>query len=98
VASFVSYGQLLATFSAAGSKYAATVSGSHSLKEAVFVTSFALRWLKGSFHCSIALCPIIVGEFIISVKAPRLYLALQPKKRAKVLLFSDTTKYFLQKR
>ena len=39
---FVCYGQFLATFSTAGSQYAATIGGSHSLTETVFVASFSL--------------------------------------------------------
>jgi len=50
VTSFVSHSQFLTTFSTAGSQYAATVSGGHSLQEAVFVTALALRGLKCTFH------------------------------------------------
>jgi len=52
VATLVSYGQFLTTFSAACSQYSATVSGSHSLQEAVFVTTLTLGRLECTFHCS----------------------------------------------
>jgi len=47
---FVSYGQLLATMSAASCQYTTAISGSHSLKETVFVTTLALRRLESTFH------------------------------------------------
>ena len=46
----VGYGQLLATFCAARSQYAATVSGSHSLTETVLVVATAIVGLERSFH------------------------------------------------
>ena len=54
----VSHGQFLTTFSAAGSQHATTISGGHSLKEAVFVTALALGWLECTFHCLISLGPL----------------------------------------
>ena len=47
----VSYGQLLATLSTAGSQYAATICGSHSLTETVLVVATAIVGLECSFHC-----------------------------------------------
>ena len=55
MATFVSYGQFLTTFSAACSQYAATVCGRHSLQEAVFVTTLALGRLECTFHCLISI-------------------------------------------
>ena len=81
VASFVSYGQFLTTFSAACSQYTTTVSGSHSLQEAVFVTTLTLGRLECTFHCFI--------KYLCSV-TERFY----AKWTAKVLLFSDITKFF----
>ena len=50
-------GQLLATLCATCSQYSATISGSHSLTETVFVLSLSVRGLECSFHFSIfALC------------------------------------------
>jgi len=42
MASFVGDGQFFTTFSATSSQNAAAISGCHSLKETVFVTSLAL--------------------------------------------------------
>ena len=52
VASFVCNGQFCSTFRAAGSQYPAAVGGSHSFTEAVFISSFSVRGLIRSFHCS----------------------------------------------
>ena len=90
--SFVCYGQFLASFSATSSEYTATIGGSHSLQEPMFVTSFALRWLKRSFHCLIALCPVIAGEFIIIVLS---YFSV--RKRATPYISKDYTAFVTEK-
>ncbi len=90
--SFVCYGQFLASFGATSGEYTATIGGSHSLQEPMFVTSFALRWLKRSFHCLIALCPVIVGEFIIIV----LYY-FSVRKRTAIRISKDYTAFVTEK-
>ncbi len=47
---FRRYRQLLSTFSPSTGKYLSTVSGCHTLAEAVLVPSLSLRRLKRSFH------------------------------------------------
>ena len=71
MATLVSYGQFLATFSAACSQYAATVSGSHSLQEAVFVTTLALGRLECTFHCLIII--VLSRERVYSQKSVQRY-------------------------
>ena len=65
MASFVSYGQFLATFSAACCQYTTTVCGCHSLQETVFVTTLALGRLECTFHCL-----IVFSNFLI--RAPKI--------------------------
>ena len=55
MATFVSNSQFLATLSTTSSEHAATISSSHSLKETMFVTTLALRWLECTFH-SVIVC------------------------------------------
>ena len=82
MATLVSYGQFLTTFSTACSQYTATVCGSHSLQEAVFVTTLTLGRLECTFHCLIC--------YLGSLTRTGLYV----KKPAKVLLFFELTKFF----
>lgn len=55
MATFVSNSQFLATLSTTSSEHTATISSSHSLKETMFVTTLALRWLECTFH-SVIVC------------------------------------------
>ena len=68
-----------ATFSTACSQYTATISGCHSLQEAVFVTTLTLGRLECTFHCSISIYALSQSGFYT-------------KWAAKVLLFFDMTK------
>ena len=47
---FVRNSQFLTSFSTTCSQYSATVSGSHSFAESVFVSSLSVRGLECSFH------------------------------------------------
>lgn len=58
VASFVGNSEFFTTMCAACSQYAATVSGSHSLAETMFVATLALRGLECAFHLFVVFMPI----------------------------------------
>lgn len=48
--SFVRNSKFFSAFSSAASQYSSAIGSSHSFPEAVFISSFALRRLKRSFH------------------------------------------------
>jgi hypothetical protein len=73
---FVGYGQFLSAFSTACSQYATTVSGSHSLQKAVFVTTLALRGLECTFHCFISLI-LFNNRFVFSARLAKRAKGLQ---------------------
>ena len=62
--SFVRNGQFRSTFRTPGSQYLAAVGGSHSFTEAVFISSFSLRGLIRSFHCSSYLLACYFIQFL----------------------------------
>ena len=63
VAKLVGNGEFLTTFSAASGKYFATVSGSHTSTEAVFVDSLSLGRLISPFHSAIYICLSVFVNF-----------------------------------
>jgi hypothetical protein len=56
----IRYCQFLTTLGTTASQYSATVSGSHSFTESVFVFSLSVRGLECSFHFYILFYVIII--------------------------------------
>lgn len=74
-------GQLLAALGTAGSQYAATVGGGHSLTETMLVAPSAVVGLECSFH------RYVVFTFVSDVSISRF-------RAAKLVTFFDTCKFF----